>query len=248
MWLDKLGVALVSPLGTSLLLGVIALLFAARRRLRWAFSAGALSIAWVVLWSLPSVSSILVGALESQYPPIDPSALPTRAAMVVLGGGISAPAGGNPFPKLHAAADRVWHAARVYRAGKAPLIVLSGGTDPAEGRVSEAEASAILLRDLGVPDSAIVLETQSQRTAQNAEFTSRLLAKRDITSVLLVTSAMHMHRAARLFEAAGLQVFPVATDYEYSVLSGPRAWIPDADALLNSGRALKELVARVLGR
>ena len=59
----------------------------------------------------------------------------------------------------------------------------------------------IFLRDLGVPDSAMLLETRSRNTRQNAEYSSQLLRAHKLHHVLLVTSALHMHRALGEFSA-----------------------------------------------
>jgi uncharacterized SAM-binding protein YcdF (DUF218 family) len=144
----------------------------------------------------------------------------------------------RPYADLSSVADRVWHAARLYHAGKAPLLVLSGGNAP--GAVSEAEAMRLFLLDLGVPASAMLLEKDSGNTRQNASLSAALLAQRGVTRVLLVTSALHMARASGHFEAAGLSVVPVATDHEsLNQLPGSR-FLPSAEALDDSGRAMKE--------
>jgi len=62
-------------------------------------------------------------------------------------------------------ADRVLHAARLFVAGKAPWVIVSGGSIPFMGpKALEANATRVLLRDWGVPVSAIVLESASQNT------------------------------------------------------------------------------------
>lgn len=102
--------------------------------------------------------------------------------------------------------------------------------------------------DLGVPGEAMVLEDRSRNTSQNAEYSAEILAEQGIRRILLVTSAHHMPRAKRLFEAQGLKVVPVATDHE--VLSRPvwRRLLPDTIALDESSRAIKEIVAHLVGR
>ena len=41
---------------------------------------------------------------------------------------------------------------------------------------SEAEAMRVLLRDLGIPDEAILLETRSRNTRENARFSAACCA------------------------------------------------------------------------
>lgn len=249
---SKLVTAAISPLGTALLLGLAGLalaaaLPAARRRAGLLLLAGALG--WLWLWSLPLASDTVRGWLEAQAGPRSIEALAPAQAIVVLGGTIRGPRPPQrPYPDLGAAADRLWHAARLYRAAKAPLLVLSGGTAH-EGEVAEAESMRQFLMELGVPASAMVLEPASVTTAENAAFSARLLRQRNIGAVLLVTSALHMRRARALFEREGIRVMAAPTDYE--VVDRPFKLldvVPDAEALEGSGRAIKEIVGAWAGR
>lgn len=248
MLLDKLIIWLISPLGTSLVLALSALLFGWRRCHRAALAAGLLACAWLVLWSLPAVSLQLRSTLEADYPPVPVAKLPEASAIVVLGGGLRPPGRDGSVLDLQAGVDRVHEAARLYHAGRAPLVVLSGGSDKSISVMSEAAAMAGVLRELGVPESVLLLEERSRNTRENARFTADMLAERDIRDILLVTSALHMPRAKSLFEAQGMTVVAAATDHETRLQSGALDWLPDAMALDGSGRAMKELVARMTGR
>lgn len=109
---------------------------------------------------------------------------------------------------MAAGADRVWHAVRLWKAGKAPVVIPTGvGVDKAE---------LVLLQDFGVPKSAILLENEARNTHENARLVARMLAERKMGRVLLVTSAVHMRRAELCFRQAGVMVVPCATDYGYS--------------------------------
>jgi len=233
----------ISPLGSSLLLGLWAGCCAWRGHRAWALRWGALALVWLWCWSTPVASMWLRGHIEADYPPVSITAVVPAQAMVVLGGGIEVPQQAGAQPNLGAAADRMWHAARLFKAGKAPLVVLSGGLAFEEGLVSEAASMRAFMRDLGVPETAMLLEEQSVNTRQNAQFTAALMRERDITQIVLVTSALHMRRSVLLFEAQGLKVIPAATDHEYRLYPIWRRVLPDADALDGSGRAMKEWVA-----
>ncbi len=248
MLFDKLAIALISPLGTSLVLGVLALVAGAAGSGRWAFGLGLAGLLWLGLWSMPAVSYALRSQLETAYPAVPESALPVAQALVVLGGGVAPPDVAQDGPDLLAGADRVWYAARLFHAGKAPLVLLSGGRVLASQGGSEARAMQVFLRDLGVPDGAMLLEERSSNTRQNAEFSARMLDERRITHILLVTSAQHMARALALFEAQGLQVSPAPTDHESLHRTRWLDWVPDTDALDGSARAFKEVVGRWTGR
>jgi uncharacterized SAM-binding protein YcdF (DUF218 family) len=100
---------------------------------------------------------MLQASLEQRYPAVPVEQIPTAEVIVVFGGVMEAGDASYPYPGLTDAADRAWHAARLYRAGKAPKIILSGGL--ASSRTdgpTEAELMRLFLLDLGVPDEAMI--------------------------------------------------------------------------------------------
>jgi uncharacterized SAM-binding protein YcdF (DUF218 family) len=243
MLLTKVLTALAMPLGIGvmLMLGGLLALF-----VRWSVVGTGLILAgllWVWLWATPAFSDWVRGSLERDYPPVALESLPNADAIVVLGGAISGVVSPRLFPDLSSAADRVWHAARVYHAGKAPLLVVSGGRLPwRDEEAPEAVAILVFLEDLGVASDHVLLEDRSSTTRGNALETRELLRQRGIKRVLLVTSALHMRRAVAAFRAVGIDVVPVATDHEVvdRTPTTPLDYIPDAGALAGGSRALKE--------
>src|SRR5439155_19340483 len=133
----------------------------------------------------------LVHGLESRIPGYTVETAPQEPVIVVLGGFIRPTSGSRARGKLTEAGDRLLQGFRLYRAGKAPLILVSGGEVPMLGKGSETEADAarIILLEWGVPDNAILVEKQSKSTAENARFSREMLAARGIKRALLVTSA-----------------------------------------------------------
>lgn len=246
MIFSKIATALISPLGTVLVLGVVAVLFGGLRRRCGALWLGVVALFWLWIWSLPVASLWLRGVVEESYPPVAASQLPLAAAIVVLGGSIVPPDRRYASADLTEAVDRLRFTAQLYHAGKAPWVVLSGGSDREVSLTSEAAAMRLFLRELGVPDSAMVLEEASRTTRENARFTDVVLRERGIERILLVTSALHMRRALGLFEAEGIEVVPAPTDHEARAVARWQQWLPDAGALEGSGRAMKEWVGQRL--
>ena len=248
---SKFGTWLLSPLGEAFCLIGLALLLAWRRRLRSSMALGALAFFWLWAWSMPVLSYLLASQIENEIPQVPISSVAQAQAIVVLGGAVSPPMTGNTEIDLGAAADRIWYAARLFHAGKAQIVLLSGGGggDLDRRAFSEARAMAVFLQDLGVPATAFLLEERSRNTRQNAAFSAALLKARGIEHILLVTSALHMPRALPLFTAQGLQVTPAPTDFETAQESpsGLLAWLPDAGALNGSALAMKEIVGRWIG-
>ncbi len=243
--LQKLITSLAMPLGTALSLGLVALGAAALARRRLAMAAGAGALAWLWLWSTPVVSDWLRGYIERQVPALPVYALPPADAIIVLGGGMSgALSPWRPYPDMGSAADRVWHAARLFHAGKAPRVVLIGGAGPFPTATGdEATAMAALLADLGVPAAALVLKTESRTTTENALASAPILSTLGARRVLLVTSALHMPRALVTYRIQGVEVIAAPTDIE--VVPTPfyaMRGMPSASALDGSSRAIHELL------
>lgn len=241
LFLDKLLTQLSSPLGLALALFLVAALLALGGRRRTTVALLLTGLAWTAAWSMPVVSDALRHSLEVRYPEQPAPTLPVVDAVVVLGGAVQPARFAGRQPNLGAAADRVWHAARLYHAGRAPWLVVSGGNLPwRDAAMTEAEAITRLLVDLGVPEQVILWEGESRNTRENAVYTASLLQQRELEHVLLVTSALHMHRALASFRAAGIDAVPAATDFEATGDIDAMDWLPDAEALAGTSRALKE--------
>lgn len=136
-----------------------------RRRLGLGFWAGAL--VWLWLWSTPMMYRWIGGALENEWPVVKAEEAPKADAIVLLGGGMGSNTNVYPYAEMWGGADRVWHAARLYKAGKAPIVIPTG--------CGERESTVPLLRDLGVPESAILVEDAARNTEENARFVERML-------------------------------------------------------------------------
>jgi uncharacterized SAM-binding protein YcdF (DUF218 family) len=169
-------------------------------------------------------------------------------AIVVLGGGISpAHPPEQPDPDLNENGDRMWEAARLYRRGLAPRIIVTGGSFVEHGGPSgtEAEAMRIFLLDLGVPAHAILDEPKAQNTIENIGNVRAMVGD---GRVALVTSAYHMPRAVKLAALAGLKVGAFPTDYQVtpSVRLWWDNWLPSIDGLGLSIMAIREIMALTL--
>jgi len=198
---------------------------------------------------MPVVSNALRASVEAQFPPVEMGALSKKAqAIVVLGGGTQSAEVSGQMPDLNSGADRMWHAARLFHAGIAPIVVLTGGGNLNVSINSEAEDMRTFLSDLGVPTEAMVLEGLSRNSRQNAQFTDDILRPQGINQIILITSALHMRRAVASFENQGFTVIPAATDYEARTRFDWTGFLPDASALDGSARAIKEIVGRISGR
>lgn len=252
--LDKILTLFAMPLGTAVGTALFALVALA---LGWRYVAGGLfafAFVWLWGWSTPIASSTLTTSLTNRYPFKRVEAMPAADAIVLLSNVL--PYEAEPaYPDLTKAADRVWYAARLYRAGKAPLVIVSGGNVwGGPDRLSPAEATRVVLNEFGVPDDAVVIEKRSRNTRQNALFAAELAADRGIRQVLLTTSASHMQRAEAAFRRAGLDVTPAATDYRPMPSRYEKRWpsilwfLPSVRALSGSSQGLKEYIGFLVYR
>lgn len=241
---------IINPLTLFLLLAIIAGFLALRKK-----RAGAvlLFVSIGALWisSTPVFSSSLLTALERRYLPVPVAESPTADAIIVLGGCVGAAEDPRLEVDLKDASDRVLHGARLYQAGKAPIIIAAGGANDRFGtKTPEALTISKLLQEWDVPAKAIILETKSLNTYQNSVNTKKLLDQRKLKTVLLVTSASHMHRALATFRSAGIHAIPSPTDYrvvnqeEFTILS----FLPDTEALAGTTRAVKEYLGFLVYR
>jgi uncharacterized SAM-binding protein YcdF (DUF218 family) len=203
----------------------------------------ALALALIVIFASPATSEALLRSLENQHPDTPVDSMPPAQAIVVLGGSLHSPNRLHQQSALLEASDRELRAVRLYKAGKAPLILASGGGfHVTAGRPAESYAMSALMKEWGVPQQAILIEDRSTNTRENALFSFEILNARQIRRILLVTSASHMPRAAAAFRKVGFDVIPAPADFHtgWTALDLPLSWIPNADALVESDIALKE--------
>lgn len=98
------------------------------------------------------------------------------------------------------------HVARLYADGYAPLVLVTGATGPYTDTMyatSEAETYAKQLRQLGLPEQAIVLEPLARNTGENVAFGMQALVDRGYAAdrLLLVGIPFLMRRASATFAA-----------------------------------------------
>ena len=242
--LNKIVGGLLNPLVVGLMMVVVGGLCLWRNWRKAGFGLLIVAVAWLWLWSTPMTYRWMGGALESEWPVVKAEDAPTADAIVLLGGGMGSNTNVYPYAEMWNGADRVWHAARLYKAGKAPIVIPTGA--------GEKESSVPLLLDLGVPEGAIRVESEARNTEENAKFVEKILEPRNSQNtrkrVLLVTSAWHMRRSVLMYRkyAPSLEIIPAAADYEATVQTGrpfslKDLW-PDATMFYANSYILKEYI------
>lgn len=160
---------------------------------------GLLSVLGILLSAYTPLPNVLARALatSSQIQPAD--------AIVVLGASVY-----RDGTLSESSLRRAIQGIVLYHRGLAPVIVFSGTSY--EGSPVEAEVRAALARQLRVPEKAIFMEPHAQTTAEEAQNIATRLRQRGAKSILLVSSSLHLPRAAPRFERYGLKVYPVTAD------------------------------------
>lgn len=232
--LSKFLPQLVYPFNLALLLLLAALLLIIFGRRRSGVFTGFVAFVILVVCASP-LPLVLYRQHELRYPPVPISSSPTADVIVLLGGDVGLPVPPRTESQLHG--NRLLHAFRLFEASKAPLILVTGGNVfPQEGLSAEATYSKAILAGWGVPDDAILTESKSRNTRQNALYSHQILSAQGIDRILLVTSAFHMPRAAAVFRHAGFEVMPSPSSVSVTDYRRPKLldWWP---SLGNLGKA-----------
>lgn len=190
---------------------------------------------WVVKWSIVS--------LEDRY--CTPNPMPQADCILVLGGGIMPKEPPRQSIEVSEAGDRVLYAARLYKEGKAPLILFAGGNAPGStSETTEAGDAREFLGFLGVPAKSILVEDRSSNTHENMRNSRRLILEKGFKRLLLVTSALHMPRALAVArrQMPDIEVVPAPTDYLVTE-SKPEPLLRQFASLVPTGARLMQIEA-----
>lgn len=158
------------------------------RRIAWGVVFAAILTAVIWFWWL--FGQIRRTASIDQSAPAD--------AIAVFG---AAEYNGRPSPVFTA---RLQHALDLYRRGLAPIIItLGGGTNP---QLSEGGVGRDFLLANGVPDSAIIAETESSDTRQSVARLAAIARENHLKTILAVSDGTHLFRVRQMCRAQGLHV------------------------------------------
>src|ERR1017187_2696069 len=121
-------------------------------------------------------------------------------ALAVLG---AAEYDGQPSPVFRARLD---HARELYNRGIAPLIIVLGGTGGDE--YSEGAVGRDYLMSFGIPESAIIAETESRNTEEQAHRIAVIARANGLRRLVVVSDGTHLFRIRAICPADGLDVLP----------------------------------------
>jgi uncharacterized SAM-binding protein YcdF (DUF218 family) len=109
---------------------------------------------------------------------------------------------GRPSPVLRARLD---HALTLYEEKLAPTVITLGGGDPADQH-SEGGVGHDYLLAHGVPERAIIAETESKNTEESSKRLAVIARANGLHKILVVSDGTHLFRIHALCSSLGLDV------------------------------------------
>ena len=258
----------MSPVGLAIIGGAGALICARLKRQRVAKWLGWLTVAWLWLWMTPIMTWIVGVPLEREFlvdgrvPMVE--SFPEADVIVLLGGSMGIETNTSSYAEMATSADRVWQAARLFKAGKASKIIATG--DYAK------DTTLPLLKEFGVGEEAVSfldartteeeakglwelfsrverVEGEEGSRVEHVERVDRV--EEGEVKVFLVTSAWHMKRARLMFEkyAPGIEVVCAPADFENTFMAEKtplfKMLLPDPNVFMLNSVAFHEWVGFV---
>jgi uncharacterized SAM-binding protein YcdF (DUF218 family) len=108
---------------------------------------------------------------------------------------------GRPSPVYRARLD---HALDLYRHSVAPLMITLGGNGG--DQYNEGAVGREYLMAMGVPESAIIAETQSRNTEESARRIAVIARANGLKRLVIVSDGTHLFRIHEICAAEGLDV------------------------------------------
>ena len=205
-----------------------------------------LGILIFLICSLPILSNNLIYYLEKDYQPIDVSKIEDANAVVVLSGMVSTiKKNDNFFYEFNDSIDRILKGVELIKENKASYLILTRGILPWSNGKPEGEVLKDFVLKLGIEKEKIILTNNVQNTDQEAKAIKKLFTSDD-QKIILITSAFHMPRAKKVFEAAKIKTIPFPVDFRSS--SGNFTLldlIPSASAFSNTNHFIREVQGRI---
>jgi|ERR1700722_17962247 len=127
--------------------------------------------------------------------------VPTQKADVIAIFG-AAEYAGHPSPVYRARLD---HGFELFQRGMAPVVITTGGSaqDP---DFSEGGVGKDYLLHRGIPEQAVIAETQGSDTAKSASRVANIMRANGMHSCIAVSDVYHVFRIRALLEHEGMQV------------------------------------------
>jgi len=239
IYLHKILPLLVSPLSIVLIIILIGTFFKSKK-------ISLLGLLILIFCSLPIISNKLIFYLEKDYSLQSIKDVSKSDAIVVLSGMISTIKTKEKLSyEFNGSIDRIFSGMNLFKENKAPLLILTNGKLPWSVGIPEGEYLKDFSIKYGIPEDKILLTDNVQNTDQEAKAVAKLLNTNKVT-IILVTSAFHMPRAKKVFEAANIKVIPFAVDFKTQIKKITIIdFIPSANSLKDTSHFFREMIGRL---
>jgi uncharacterized SAM-binding protein YcdF (DUF218 family) len=134
---------------------------------------------------------------------------------------------GRPSPAYRARLD---HALELYHHGIAPLLITLGGSGG--DQYSEGAVGREYLIGMGVPEQAIIAETESHNSEESARRIAVIARANGLRRLVIVSDATHLFRIHEICAAQGLDV-----------LTSPRPRVDVEGGSEDAGRIAHEILS-----
>ncbi len=204
-----------------------------------------LSAAMLIAFSMPSISNALVWRVENARTNSSECISSPPPSMVVLGGGIDLYVPDNsPYEVLNS--DSLIRTSRApeFASANSHYYLLGGGNS--ERTLAKSMQQVLVAQ--GIHPDNITTENKSTSTHENAQALTTLLPPSDTPRINLLTSMLHVKRAAATFEKNGYTVCHIGVDTLYSVPKMPVSLLPYLAGLNKSTLVFHEWLALTVYR
>ena len=238
IYLHKILPFFLSPLGIIFIFLITSFFFKRRFFVFLAFIV-------LIVSSNPIVGNYLMQKLEHPYKPISRNTLKEADAIVVLSGMLHQVGDENYSTYEFSDPDRFFGGLDLFKEYKSNKIIFTAGQLP---WTDNWEPEGFILRkkaiSLGVPQAKVLVTENVKNTYEESIAVTKLIPNN--SSIILVTSAFHMHRSKYLFEKQGFKVTPFPVDFKYlNKKSSIIDYLPHLNALENTSRFIRESIGRI---
>ncbi len=169
----------------------------------------------LIVSSNPIVGNYLMQKLEYPYKPITIDTLKNSDAIVVLSGMLHQVGDKNYSTYEFSDPDRFFGGLDLIKENKSDKIIFTAGQLP---WTDNWEPEGLILKNkaisFGVPQAKILVTENVKNTFEESIAVTKLIPNN--SSLILVTSAFHMHRSKYLFEKQGFDIIPYPVDFKAS--------------------------------
>ena len=241
IYLHKILPFFLSPLGIIFIFLIASFFFKRRFFVFFAFLI-------LVISSNPIVGNYLIKKLEHPYKPISINSINKSDAIVVLSGMLHQVGDKNYNTYEFSDPDRFFGGLDLIKKDKSNKIIFTAGQLP---WTDNWEPEGIILKNkaisLGISQAKILVTENVKNTYEESIAVTKLIPNN--SSIILITSAFHMHRSKYLFENQGFKVTPFPVDFKssnakISILS----FLPNIGSIGGTSLYIRENIGRLYYR